>query len=311
MRLVASGKTKIQGCEPEGTPRILDLPARHGEICGEFYSPISAPNAAVGRFNSDPSPRQIESSGTRTRSSRRSSFPCRPHSIEMTFGSGSESGDKLQRETYFPLFRLAIRAGRAGVSEEISAGDRREIGRLESRRKSTKVVFRAIRRRKRSLVLRSDNKSRRIKEETSLARQREVHLQELTLRNWSSLEAIERRNNKPPTLFRIECVFALSRARDERENEIGTGTRNGEGERRREKADKQDEPCLQAAAFIRLGRSPGYTQRRLSITTFYCISISSLSQPRGNSRERPGTEVKLKRMRFKCDYARSQVSARA
>lgn len=45
-------------------------------------------------------------------------------------------------------------------------------------------------------------------------------------------------------------------------------------------------------------------RRRLSITTFYCISISSLAQP---SKERKlsratGHRVRLKRMRFKRDY---------
>jgi len=131
-------------------------------------------------------------------------------------------------------------------------------------------------------------------------------LQELTLRNWSSLDlAIRRRNNKPPTLFRIECVFALSRARRARERK-----RERERERERKQTSRTSRVCKQRL-LSGSADPPGIPgTRRLSITTFYCISISSLSQPRGNSRERPGTQVKLKRMRFKRDYAR-QVSARA
>jgi len=135
--------------EPEGRPRILDLPARLGNMRGILFADIRAEcGRRTFQFRSLAT-RQIESSGTRTRSSGRSSFPSRDRAIEMTFRVGSKSGDKLQRETY-PRFPLSPPdPARGDVSPPSSPG--RNLG---GRSAGWKVdAFRAIRRRKRSLVL--------------------------------------------------------------------------------------------------------------------------------------------------------------
>lgn len=101
----------------------------------------------------------------------------------------------------------------------------------------------------------------------------------------------------------------------------GERSRTREGESKKDKEKEREKSgeagrSLSASAFIRLGPIPWVSRgipnadSRLQLFIAFPFHLSPSRARRGNSRERPGTEVRLKRMRFKRDYAR-QVSARA